>query len=590
MLHLDSQQDQLVGPCGNLPLSAHDEVTGKLAMLIAGECLGLGPVQAAKLFGYSKQRYFQLREVFAQQGAAALVNHKPGPGRRYRCTDEVVRQAIRHRFLDPTASAEVIAQKLTQGVLPISTRSVQRIIERFGLQKKLHRCKPSTEAEVPVVASRTHTNTAKADPQSLERGVRQILADKVAGSHLGLWLLVPEHLRLGTWDLLLDWTQQPPQRVEPRLALQLVHEAALCVAGLRAVRSLPQTSFGLLQGLPFLASDQAIHQLLGSHTVEQAQQLQCALGLRRRALGDYVGKVLLIDPHRFRSHSKRRMRKHRKEPTAKASKVVQTFFAFDGDTRQPVCFTIGTPSRTVTQATPELLGLVATILGAPPSRPLVLADAEHTIFDLLVPMILQPSYLDRLRELPAEQFTRRWAGYATLRSHYTATKPKSYTLPLWVQRFGEPPGECKFNAFVCTADRDELQALTDDYPKRWHAEEFFNSEQALGWERAGTQNLHIRYGHMTMALLAQAALRRLRLRLGEMVANWDAKHLAKDVLQGLEGDVRVTTDPIAVTYYNAANSEWLKHRYEGLPGKLRAEGLNPEIPWLYGYQLDFRFR
>jgi hypothetical protein len=136
MLQLDSQQGQLVGPSGALPVSAHDEVSCKLAMLIAGECLGLGPVAAATAFGYSKQRYFQLRDAFTQQGAAALVNHTPGPGRHYRCTQEAVRQAIRHRFLDPNASADVIAQKLTQGGVAISTRSVERIIERFGLQKK----------------------------------------------------------------------------------------------------------------------------------------------------------------------------------------------------------------------------------------------------------------------------------------------------------------------------------------------------------------------------------------------------------------------------------------------------------------------
>ena len=136
MLQLDSQQGQLLGPSGALPLSGHDEVTCKLAMLIAGECLGLGPVEAARTFGYSKQRYFQLRDAFTRQGAAALVNCTPGPGRHYRCTEEAARQAIRHRFLDPDASAEVIAQKLTQGGLPISTRSVERIIERFGLQKK----------------------------------------------------------------------------------------------------------------------------------------------------------------------------------------------------------------------------------------------------------------------------------------------------------------------------------------------------------------------------------------------------------------------------------------------------------------------
>jgi hypothetical protein len=135
MLRFDPQQG-LLGPDGSLALSPDDAVTCKLAMLIAGECLGLGPAAAAQAFGYSKQRYFQLRDAFAGRGADALVNRKSGPKRPYRRTDEAVRQAVRHRFLDPEASADVIAQRLRQSGVPISTRSVERIIEQFGLQKK----------------------------------------------------------------------------------------------------------------------------------------------------------------------------------------------------------------------------------------------------------------------------------------------------------------------------------------------------------------------------------------------------------------------------------------------------------------------
>ena len=40
------------------------------------------------------------------------------------------------RFLDPQASTAVIAQKLRQTGLPISNRSVERVIAEFGLQKK----------------------------------------------------------------------------------------------------------------------------------------------------------------------------------------------------------------------------------------------------------------------------------------------------------------------------------------------------------------------------------------------------------------------------------------------------------------------
>ena len=126
----------LVGPKGRLSVPSDDEITRKLCMLIEGQCEGLGPTRAARKFGFSKQRYFQLRAAFAELGAAALQSHKRGPRSHYRRTAEVVRQVIRHRFLDPEASAEVIAQKLSQSGWAISVRSVQRVIEEFGLQKK----------------------------------------------------------------------------------------------------------------------------------------------------------------------------------------------------------------------------------------------------------------------------------------------------------------------------------------------------------------------------------------------------------------------------------------------------------------------
>jgi len=136
MAKFDSAQQALVGSSGSLPVRDDDEITRKLSMLIEGECEGLGPLKAAKKFGFSKQRYFQVRGAFLGAGAAALQSRKRGPKTHYRRTAEVVRQVIRHRFLDPEASAEVIAQKLTQSGWDISIRSVQRVIAEFGLQKK----------------------------------------------------------------------------------------------------------------------------------------------------------------------------------------------------------------------------------------------------------------------------------------------------------------------------------------------------------------------------------------------------------------------------------------------------------------------
>ena len=105
-------------------------------MLIEGQCEGLGAAKAAEKLGLSKQRYYQLLKLFEEAGSAGPPGQKPGPKTNYVRTDEVVRQVIRHRFLDPDASVDVIAQKLRQAGFAISTRSVDRVIEKYGLQKK----------------------------------------------------------------------------------------------------------------------------------------------------------------------------------------------------------------------------------------------------------------------------------------------------------------------------------------------------------------------------------------------------------------------------------------------------------------------
>src|SRR5262249_27403013 len=111
-------------------------LTPRLIMLIEGECEGLGAAQAAQKHGLTRQRYYQLLKLFRERGALALQGQKTGPKTNYVRTEELERQVIRHRFLDPDASVDVIAQKLRQAGFVVSTRSVERVVEQYGLQKK----------------------------------------------------------------------------------------------------------------------------------------------------------------------------------------------------------------------------------------------------------------------------------------------------------------------------------------------------------------------------------------------------------------------------------------------------------------------
>ena len=435
--------------------------------------------------------------------------------------------------------------------------------------------------------------------------MRQLLADKISGNQVGIWLLLPEHLRLGTWDLLLHWSAQPPQRVEPRLGLHLVNEAALCLCSYRHGRTLSQKGFELANGLPFVPTDQTIHHLLNSHTIQEAQQLQVALGKLRRASHHFGGQLLALDPHRMTSYTQRQMRRHRLHAGERPTKMGQTFFLLDCQTAQPLCFTLASSARLVAQATPELLRLAAEILSLPAdsnSRPLLLADKEHCSqdifqavrqqarFDLLCAQSAHRQALQRWAKIPPACFNEHWPGYATAAHPYRFRNDPQNVYHELVQRSGAQPQNFLYRGFLSTVLRPEVQALTQDYPQRWQVEEFFKFYQSMGWHRTGTLNLHIRYGQLTLALLAQAAIHQLRQRLGPPVAEWDAMHLARNLLEGLEGDVRVDHDTILVTFYNAPQAELLRLHYENLPDKLRQEGVDPHIPWLYNFKLNFRFQ
>ena len=338
--------------------------------------------------------------------------------------------------------------------------------------------------------------------------------------------------------------------------------------------------------------------MLAAHTVREAQNLQIALGKLRYASQHYKHQVIALDPHRMRSFSKRQMPKRCAKPQKPSEKTQQFFFALDVDTYQPIACTIGSSSITATQGTQDLMRLVTAIL---PQGALILADSEHFAvtllneigkaagFNLLIPVPQQPYRMKQIQQIPESQFQRHWAGYATACIPYQPHGSK-YPLYLFVQRNGEQSQKYFYNSFIATDNTERVGQLTAEFPKRWHVEEFFNLEQAMGWRRSSTLNLNIRYARASFALIAQAALHQLRERLGPPYAQYTAEHFAQDLFGRLDGDLRVHKDTIIVTYYNAPAVESLKYHYENLPQKLQKEGVDPRIPWLYNFKLDFRFQ
>lgn len=160
----DPAAQQVIGPAGALPIAASDLQATRFLMLLEGECLEDDITAVTARYGYSRQRYYQLRDQFTSGGMVALAPRKSGPKSNYRRTDQVVRQVLRYRFLDPDSSPEVIGQKLRQRQVSISDRSVSRIIADYGIQKKT----PHPESPKPA-STGAHATGRKSRPTGARR-------------------------------------------------------------------------------------------------------------------------------------------------------------------------------------------------------------------------------------------------------------------------------------------------------------------------------------------------------------------------------------------------------------------------------------
>lgn len=120
-----------------LSVSPQDSVAWKLSMLFEAAHPSSDRIEdIAQRYGYSREHFYVIKKAYDVYGADGLKDKPTDPKSDHVRTEEVKKQIIRHRFLDPEANCEVIAQKMQQSGVQVSQRSVERTIQDYGLQKK----------------------------------------------------------------------------------------------------------------------------------------------------------------------------------------------------------------------------------------------------------------------------------------------------------------------------------------------------------------------------------------------------------------------------------------------------------------------
>lgn len=120
-----------------LEIAPSDPLLWKLTMILEAAFSHDATIEeTASKYGYTREYFYQALDKLKRYGSQGLQDKSPGPKTNYRRTPEISKQVIRHRFLDPEASCQVIAQKMNQTGHPVSQRSVERVVAEYGLQKK----------------------------------------------------------------------------------------------------------------------------------------------------------------------------------------------------------------------------------------------------------------------------------------------------------------------------------------------------------------------------------------------------------------------------------------------------------------------
>ena len=158
-----------------------------------------------------------------------------------------------------------------------------------------------------------------------------------------------------------------------------------------------------------------------------------------------------------------------------------------------------------------------------------------------------------------------------------------------IKKAGKKSDSPLFGQIIKLIPRHLLIKCVDIYQSDKHCSAYKTYDQLVSL-LFGQLNLNIKYGKQTLALIAQAATHQLKNKLPDNYNHWTAAHTAQQVLTNMEGDLRVEDDTIIVTYYRDHEKLNLRHNFENISQILQSEGVNPKIPWLFDFKLDFRFK
>ena len=109
----------------------------KYELLRAARVDNISVTEACNLFGFSREYFYRLEKAFMKHGYVSLIGSAMGRRPIIALNQEIVSFIVHRKMEEPRVSGKALRKEILQQYsIDCSRRTVERIIEKLGLEKK----------------------------------------------------------------------------------------------------------------------------------------------------------------------------------------------------------------------------------------------------------------------------------------------------------------------------------------------------------------------------------------------------------------------------------------------------------------------
>lgn len=568
----------------------------------------LNKSEASRKFNLSREMLYRSLEAFEKHGLQGLLPEKTGPKKARISRDEIEKKVITLKFQFPSLGKEEMAQTLKKEGIPISSRTVARIYNKYGLfgraQKKKEVLSSVLVRDPSLVDTANQVRIGNnRDKQSIARELENLLRQGIETDCGGGFFLFPYYLSLDLHDKLSSFLQHPYYNngIPPlNKTLALLHLALFNKKRIYKATTTRHTLGGLalLSGLVDFPDQSTLQNHLDLAMIDHYRNFQVACSRRFFELNLFSGRVVNIDFKVLEYSGKAKVQKTSHGTKNKAVKGIKLVCAQDQEYGTPLFLDTQYAGAKPKEIALNLISTVQQVVGKSLNWVVFdrwfstgeLLDYVNRLFKLkfITPLRLHENRLKEINKIPLA--ANKALGKRTkIGFSYTQLRNYEGKCRLIVLDDPDEEQEDKLMGLLTNDEDEEPTIIAIRYRSRWGLENLFSEMSFLNIEMLPSIMLNKIFAFNSLKVVGYNLVCLLKNDIKQGFENKEIEYIY-DTILNVRAMVKLHQDKIKVTYFAFAHREKLYQLFYNANDQLEQKNIDPRIPWLNNHTIEYEFK